>query len=275
MNTPFRAGNTITQNFGERADYYKQFGLAGHEGLDCVPVDGERAICAVEDGIVVRDVDDPKSGAYGIYCVVLNKQTKRAWWYCHMSQNNTSIGQEIKRGDVLGTMGGTGNVTGDHLHLGIRYADENGNATNIDNGYKGFVDPAPVLNNLNKTAPVEQEVLVPAKTYEMLVNKASKWDDTIKYLEFAQDRIVINDISFGNVKQKVDGLRQELEKCKSEATLTIQKPPGSSGTLTYTVTTDPKNEKTASTLVDLTPQKSQKTLAERFIDFLTYLLRKQ
>jgi hypothetical protein len=37
LNTPFKGGNRITQVFGARPEYYHQFRLAGHEGVDMVP----------------------------------------------------------------------------------------------------------------------------------------------------------------------------------------------------------------------------------------------
>jgi murein DD-endopeptidase MepM/ murein hydrolase activator NlpD len=39
--------------------------------------------------------------------------------YCHLSKTNVVVGQELKRGDVLGEVGATGRVTGPHLHWGV------------------------------------------------------------------------------------------------------------------------------------------------------------
>lgn len=164
-NTPFKGGNRLTQKYGERPEYYRQFHLAGHEGLDLVPLDGDRDIYAVEEGIVVKDVDvpgDPKVNAYGIFVVVYNRANGRTWYYCHMVEDNVSQNQMVRRGDKLGRMGGTGNVQGDHLHLGMRPVGGVGLPLHPNNGDKGFEDPLPLVDALNAqdTNPALRDALL-------------------------------------------------------------------------------------------------------------------
>lgn len=146
---PLKRGYKITQLFGESPTYYSQWGFKAHEGIDLIPTDSDWNIHSMEDGVVLRDIDTPRDN-YGIYCVIWNKDKKRAWWYCHLENNNLNTGQFVKAGDVIGKMGSTGKVTGAHLHLGLRLSDSSGNAINTDNGFKGFIDPLPLLEELNK-----------------------------------------------------------------------------------------------------------------------------
>jgi murein DD-endopeptidase MepM/ murein hydrolase activator NlpD len=39
--------------------------------------------------------------------------------YCHLSKIRVEVGQELKRGEVLGDVGATGRVTGPHLHWAV------------------------------------------------------------------------------------------------------------------------------------------------------------
>jgi murein DD-endopeptidase MepM/ murein hydrolase activator NlpD len=190
--TPFKRGYLITQKFGVNPQNYLPLGFNGHEGIDLVPTDEKGNVLsnqagtdnwdvlAVEDGEVVRDYDDPKAGGYGIYAVVYNSLTKRAWWYGHFSENFVALGAKIKRGDRLGHMGSTGNSTGAHLHLGLRLADNNGNAINTDNGYKGFVNPQEALDSFNKNNPFPP-INVP--TPQPVIDWQTKYNDLNKQFE--------------------------------------------------------------------------------------------
>ena len=41
-------------------------------------------------------------------------------YYAHLNSINVKLGQEVKRGDVVGILGNSGKSTGPHLHYEIR-----------------------------------------------------------------------------------------------------------------------------------------------------------
>ncbi len=66
--------------------------------------------------------------SYGEY-VVINHHDGTMTLYAHMlsGSRTVSVGQEVSQGQVLGTVGSTGNSTGPHLHFEVRI---NGRAVN-------------------------------------------------------------------------------------------------------------------------------------------------
>lgn len=140
MRSPFLSTCRVTQAFGANAAKYKPYGLAGHEGIDLVPIKPAWGVHAVEDGTVIADVDDPMGRDYGVH-VRIRSPSGRAWIYAHLSENTVSLGDKVATGQLLGVMGDTGHSVGAHLHLSVYLVDEAGNKINEGNGYKGCLDP--------------------------------------------------------------------------------------------------------------------------------------
>lgn len=42
-------------------------------------------------------------------------------WYAHLDSVEVSIGESVKRGDVIGRAGSTGTSTGPHLHYTVQH----------------------------------------------------------------------------------------------------------------------------------------------------------
>lgn len=158
----------LSQGFGENPEYYKKFGLAGHEGLDFATPTGTPIVSAT-DGVVIRDLDNPVQGKnLGIYVTVWDKEQQCATYYCHLASNVVSVGQSVVKGQLLGFSDNTGNSTGPHLHFSLVKTDDKGNRINTDNGYGGFINPndkrIAEWEIKNLTEPVKpSEIVVPAQ----------------------------------------------------------------------------------------------------------------
>lgn len=147
MRSPFRSKFRITQGFGENPDYYKRFGLLAHEGIDIVPTGKVWDVLCLENGIVVKDEDNSRSGAYGIYVTIWHPSLKKATQYCHLKSNLVSLGERVEKRQKIGVMGSTGNVTGAHVHLNLFQTSKEGYRLNRNNGYLGGIDPLPFLES--------------------------------------------------------------------------------------------------------------------------------
>lgn len=84
-----------------------------HNGLDIATSFGT-PIHTAENGKVVAMGDAPY--AYGVWAAI-EHENGLVTAYTHMSVRSVSIGQEVKRGDVVGNMGSTGLSTGSHVHF--------------------------------------------------------------------------------------------------------------------------------------------------------------
>lgn len=88
-----------------------------HNGLDIAARYGE-LLHSAENGRVIATGNAPH--AYGVW-VAIEHENGLVTAYTHMSVRNVAVGQEVRRGDVVGNMGSTGLSTGSHIHF-IVYA---------------------------------------------------------------------------------------------------------------------------------------------------------
>lgn len=148
----FKTEQRVSQLYGARPDYYKQFGFNGHEGVDYATTVGTE-LRSPFDGIILRDTDDAKADAYGKKVVVWDPVQKIAFWFCHLDYNTVVDGQKVKEGDILGFTGNTGNSTGPHCHVNFCETGAGGSRLNTTNGYKGFLDFTKYCEFVTPTAP--------------------------------------------------------------------------------------------------------------------------
>ena len=105
----------ITGRFGERLDPFSGEG-AFHSGVDIASRLGD-SVRATADGVVT--IVDRRAG-YG-RLVVIDHGFGVSTWYGHLAEFNTSVGAQVKRGDVIGFEGATGHATGPHVHYEVRF----------------------------------------------------------------------------------------------------------------------------------------------------------
>jgi murein DD-endopeptidase MepM/ murein hydrolase activator NlpD len=105
---------TLTSGFGFRI--HPIFGIQKmHTGIDLAASPGT-PIAAASDGTVIF------AGWYGGYgrCAVLVHGGNFATLYGHTSQLMVTVGQQVKRGQIIAAVGSTGFSTGPHLHFEVR-----------------------------------------------------------------------------------------------------------------------------------------------------------
>lgn len=140
----FQGNYPVSQTWGADPKYYGQFYIygvkqKGHEGVDFATPIGVNMV-APFDGKVLRVGYQADFSNYGKVVVLWDSVQKCAVWFCHLSETSVAMGAQIKKGQIIGKSGSTGNVTGPHLHFCIVLTDANGNRLNQYDGYGGFFD---------------------------------------------------------------------------------------------------------------------------------------
>ena len=107
---PFEGEYPITQYYG-KTPY-----TSCHTGIDYACPTGT-PILASEDGTVVHS--GWLNGGWG-YCVIIQHPDGNATLYAHLSECKVKTWDKVKKGQVIGLSGSTGNSTGPHLHFEAR-----------------------------------------------------------------------------------------------------------------------------------------------------------
>jgi murein DD-endopeptidase MepM/ murein hydrolase activator NlpD len=104
----------IASGFGYRIDPIYKI-MKFHSGIDFTAGTGT-PIYATGDGVVTLATFD--NSGYGMH-VVINHGYGYQTLYGHMSRLKATVGQKVKRGDVIGYVGSTGKSTGPHCHYEV------------------------------------------------------------------------------------------------------------------------------------------------------------
>lgn len=161
LGNPFEGTWRVTQLFGERPEFYSRYSydgvaLRGHNGVDFGTPNGIK-ILATDDGEVAQ-VGYEASG-FGNFLKLTHPWGESV--YAQMESVGVKEDDKVKRGDVLGTSGNTGNSSSPHLHFGIRI-----NPYKRGDGWGGYSDPLPFFEEQVFTAMVTPDVVVDTPSFE-------------------------------------------------------------------------------------------------------------
>ena len=92
-------------------------GKRKHRGIDIFAKKGTPVV-AISDGIIISKANTPRGGKV-LWLRTLDYPLVA--YYAHLDKQYAKEGQYVKKGEVLGTVGNTGNArtTPAHLHFGI------------------------------------------------------------------------------------------------------------------------------------------------------------
>lgn len=190
-------------------------GKRSHEGID-IFAPKLTPLIAAADGVVTR-VREENLGGKTVWIRVNDKNT--SLYYAHLDKQLVQEGQMVKKGEVIGLVGNTGNAkhTASHLHFGV-YTNQ------------GPVNPLPFVNRTIKTAPAvpaknlsaylkliktqktEEGIVVPANTEMVPLAVNAKG-----YFAELPDGNIIQ-TPFASVKVSAQPIKQQVQSATSVAT---------------------------------------------------------
>ena len=115
---PLPVAGTITSQFGHRVDPITGE-VSSHTGTDIACAEGTPILAAADGIVTVANGLDSWGGSYGYY-IQIDHGGGLQTLYAHCSSICVTTGQQVQAGQVIGYVGHTGRVTGNHLHLEVR-----------------------------------------------------------------------------------------------------------------------------------------------------------
>lgn len=133
----------VTQRYGARPEYYRRWGLAGHEGIDLRAPTGTKIVACASGNVSLVSSGGNYGNQVRIHHIINGRHITTV--YAHLERILVKNGDAVMRGQQIGTADSTGNAQGSHLHLSLYEQDATANRLHRNNGYGGMLDPAPWL----------------------------------------------------------------------------------------------------------------------------------
>lgn len=186
FNWPYSESFRITKLYDTPPPAGVTYSTGKHSGIDLVGIDDKivRAVCG---GTVYRSAYD--ENGWGKYVVIKQDDGLYAI-YCHLAKNYKSTGQAVRKGDMLGIEGSTGQVTGQHLHFELRksYGDKYSTIDPV-----AYLDIEPKLGLVKKAGmEVEKKIKITLNGKVKEVSAIEKdGNNFVKLQDLRDDKIII------------------------------------------------------------------------------------
>jgi len=160
LHFPFSGNIPVTFVFGAQSDNedikkkFSEWGIVGHNGLDFGLTTGTE-VFPCNSGKIIQSGDN---GDFGTSITIQHSWGQSL--YAHLSETKVKVDDEIQPNKVIGLSGSSGAAFGEHLHFAIKPNNPDSN-----NGYLGFIDPAPYLSlpSQKEETKTEQPVTPPTE----------------------------------------------------------------------------------------------------------------
>jgi|SRR5690625_4292320 len=137
-----------------------------HAGIDLVKLKGGKnaPIEAFTNGKVLYAGDGKKGTGVGGYgnVVAIEDSNGACHIYAHLHSVAVKVGQSVKKGQVIGRQGATGQVTGAHLHYEVRKKSSPSLGW-TSNQEASTYDPTTYLKNFKESGRVVERLVVDGK----------------------------------------------------------------------------------------------------------------
>ncbi|UNQ40959.1 M23 family metallopeptidase [Prescottella equi] len=197
---------SISQGFGGNADYYRQFGQQGHNGVDLAAAAGTPVYAADEGTVVFEGWGQNHSwmGSPAGICVLINHGGSHAG-YAHMTSTVVNKGQRVSKGQHIGYVGSTGAATGPHLHFEMLPL-----SPNFNNGFAGRINPMPYIETT--TNATDDQI---RQAYRDILEREADAAGISHYRNYPID-FVRSDLANSQEKRQLEARKAEQARLEAE-----------------------------------------------------------